>query len=153
VSSPDALAAPVELTLPVLTAPAGQPAPSGAEFAWLHAIDDDSGSFLGYIRSAARFDARRNTVTIRLPMAQLQGTLFLPARLSPAWVANHDPSVHIWSGPAGGAVDFGFAGRQFTTFSVVAPQVGPRFFVYNPVTDNYGWIDAPGVGPVGPPGR
>jgi hypothetical protein len=34
---------------------------------------------------------------------------------------------------------------------VVGPQVGGRILVFNRFAANYGWIDAEGVGPVGPP--
>jgi len=84
-------------------------------------------------------------------MADLQGTLFLPAALMPAYVANFDAQAHIYSSPFASATDYGLAGPQYTTFTVVAPQVASRLYVYDPVTDNYGWIDVQGVGPVPPP--
>jgi len=91
-------------------------------------------------------------LSLRLPAGTLQGALFLPAVLVPAYVQNFDPEVHIYSGPGRDAIDYGLAAPQFTTFTVVGPQVGRRIFVYNPATQNYGWIDATGVGPVpGPP--
>jgi hypothetical protein len=90
-------------------------------------------------------------VGLRVPLASLQGTLFLPATLVPAYVQNFDPGAHIYSGPGADAVDYGVAGPQYTTFTVVAPQLGNRLFVYNPVTENYGWIDARSVGPVPAP--
>jgi hypothetical protein len=125
--------------------------PPGATFAWLEAIYDAQGNFLGYIRPAASFDPGTGSDWIDVPASGLEGTLFLPASLTPAWVQNHDPLVHLWSGPTREARDFGFAGPQFTTFTVAAPQVTQRLFVYSPVVDNYGWIDASGVGPSGPP--
>jgi hypothetical protein len=48
-------------------------------------------------------------------------------------------------------VDYGLAGPQFTIYTVVGPQVAGRIYVFNPTTLNYGWIDASGVGPSGPP--
>ncbi len=59
----------------------------------------------------------------------------------------------MWSGPAGtpDVVSFGQTSQQFCAFQVVEPQDGPRLFVYNPYTDNYFWIDADAVGPVGEP--
>ena len=72
-------------------------------------------------------------------------------QLLPAWVQNFDESVHIYSGPTREALDYGVAAPRFTVFPVVAPQVLGRVFVYNPVTENYGWIDVRGVGPAGPP--
>jgi hypothetical protein len=88
---------------------------------------------------------------LRLSVGELQGTLFLPTSITAAYVANFDPNVHIYSGPFAEGVDYGVAGPQYTTFTVVAPQVGSRLFVYNPTTDNYGWIDVSGIGPAPPP--
>jgi hypothetical protein len=137
----------VLITLPVLA----QPAQPDLVFAWLQAVYGDDGGFLGYARPAATFDPATGTLTWRTSVAALQGTLFLPALLGPAWVQNHDPLVHVFSGPTRQALDFGFAGPQFTTFTVMAPQLGLRLYVYSPVVDNYAWIDVPGVGPSGPP--
>lgn len=41
--------------------------------------------------------------------------------------------------------------RRGVAFSLAAPQVGQRVGVYNPFTDNYGWIDVAGVGPAAGP--
>ena len=137
----------VEITLPLQP-----PAEPGARFHWLHEVYED-GEVLGWAWSKEEIrDEVAGTILIPLSVAELQGTLFLPVSILPGFVQNHDPMVHVWSGPTRLAVDFGFAGPQFTTFSVVAPQVGLRIFVYSPVVDNYAWIDAPGVGPSGPPG-
>ena len=137
----------VDLTLPVYSV-------SGGTFAWLQGSYDASGGFLGYIRPAADFDAASNTVTLHPAATALSGTLFLPVVISPAYVQNFDAGVHLFSGPDARAVDFGVAGvTQFTTFTVVAPQLGQRLYVYNPNSGNYGWIDVAGVGPSGAPGR
>ena len=40
---------------------------------------------------------------------------------------------------------------MLTTYTVVAKQVGDRIYVLNEVTKNFGWIDALGVAPTGPP--
>jgi hypothetical protein len=120
-------------------------------FTWLQAIYDGQGNFLGYVRSPADFDASRGANLLHTTVGGLQGTLFLPVTLTPAWVQNFDPLVHMWSGPTLEARDFGFAGPQFTTFTVEAPQIVDRLFVYSPVVNNYGWIDIGGVGPSGPP--
>ena len=112
----------------------------------------EDGEVLGWTWSKDEVrDEATGTVTIPLSVAELQGTLFLPVSIQPGYVQNHDPLVHTWSGPTSLAADFGFAGPQFTTFTVVAPQVGLRLFVYSPVVDNYAWIDVSGVGPSGPP--
>jgi hypothetical protein len=123
------------------------PLPPGARVILLREFAGPPPGFL-------RVDANPNpdgTLTAHLPLTNFQGTLFLPASLTPAFVQNHDPLVHMWSGPTLEARDFGFAGPQFTTFTVVAPQVGSRLDVYSPVVNNYGWVDAGGVGPSGPP--
>ena len=136
----------VALTLPHL--PVAEP---GAEFHWLHEVFEGA-EFLGYAWApdeAVNPDA--GTVTFTLPVAALQGTVFLPAAITPGWVQNHDPLVHTWSGPTTEARDFGYAGPQWTTFTVVAPQLQTRLFVYSPVVGNYAWIDVAGVGPSGPP--
>lgn len=131
--------------------PLGRPTEAGAVFHWLYEVFED-GEFLGYTWSPDEVvDEAAGTVTIPMPVSELQGTLFLPASLTPGFVANHDPLAEMWSGPTKEARGFGYAGPQFTTFPVVAPQVRERLFVYSPVVQNYAWIDALSVGPVGPP--
>jgi hypothetical protein len=140
----------LELDLPVVPA-AEVTAPEAGDFAWLHGVYEH-GVLLGYVRPAAAFDAATGTLRLRLSLDALQGTHFLPVQLIPAWVQSFDSDVRIWSGPTREALDYGRAGPAFTVFPVVAPQVLGRVFVYNPVTENYGWIDVRGVGPAGPPG-
>jgi hypothetical protein len=77
--------------------------------------------------------------------------LVLPVALQPAFVQNFSAESHIYSNPNSDAVDFGIAGPQFTTFTVVAPQVGGRIYVLNPQTKGYGWINASEVGPASAP--
>ncbi|MBI3970944.1 MAG: hypothetical protein HY332_06615 [Chloroflexi bacterium] len=148
----------VTLRLPLPLYPPQQSPQRDHVSSWLQALyERGDGGFLGYVRRPAIFDPPTGTLRLDVPLAALAstqgmpGTLFLPARLVPAWVQNFDPEVHIYSGPTAGAVDYGVAGPQFTTFTVVAPQVAGRLHVFNPVTQNYGWIDAGGVGPAGPP--
>jgi hypothetical protein len=136
----------VALTLPRL--PVAEP---GAEFHWLHEVFEGA-EFLGYAWALDEaVDPDAGTVTFTMPVAGLQGTVFLPASITPGWVQNHDPLVHTWSGPTTEARDFGFAGPQWTTFTAVAPQVRDRLLVWSPVVSNYAWIDVAGVGPSGPP--
>ncbi len=66
----------------------------------------------------------------------------------PATVATLDADARTWSTPWSDALDFGPVGPALTDLVVVAPQVRGRIYVYNPVTANYGWIDASRVGPV-----
>ncbi|MGH2459103.1 MAG: L,D-transpeptidase family protein, partial [Chloroflexota bacterium] len=68
---------------------------------------------------------------------------------APWWVQSFQP-VHLWSGPADPAADYG-AVPQWSFLQVVTPQAGPRLYVYVPWTKNYAYVDATGVGPSGPP--
>lgn len=139
---PDSLAGQsVQVELPVL---------AQGPFAWLQELDVN-GQFAGYVRPAATFDPGQNGLQITLPVASLSQTLYLPAILQNAWVSSFDRNVHIWSGPTTDAVDFGLAGPQGAIFPVVGPQVLGRIYVFDPATGGYGWIDASGVGPSGPP--
>lgn len=130
--------------------PTASPLPNG-QFGWIHEIREN-GTILGYGRDIARFDPTTNALIVQATVGDLLlGTSLQPVVFTPWWVPNYDPSVHVYSGPTHGAVDYGIAAPQFTTFTVVGPQVGTRLFVYNPITHNVGWIDARGVGPVGNP--
>jgi hypothetical protein len=150
-TTPDALGNEFfDVALPILATPASP----DQQFEWLIGRYD-AGRFIGYERRGSAFDPATNTLHYRLSAAELQGTLLLPALVGRAYVATLDPSAHIYSGPLLDAADFGEAGPQFTRFSVVGPQVAGRLFVFNPLTSNYGWIEADGVGPVAvaAPGR
>ncbi|NDB19631.1 MAG: carboxypeptidase regulatory-like domain-containing protein, partial [Proteobacteria bacterium] len=122
-------------------------------FAYLLGLHDGtpSGGFLGYLRPPATFDGRAGTQTIEQPIDSFGGSLILPVDLVPSYVANHSADAHLWSGPTADAIDFGPVGEQFTLLTVVAPQVGFRINVYNPITRNYGWIDVDAVGPADAP--
>jgi hypothetical protein len=140
----------VTLTLPRLPV-SDADASAGATFHWLYELYDGD-AILGYAWAPDEVvDPAADTVTFSVPVAGLQGTVFVPSAIIPGYVANHDPLVHVWSGPTLEARDFGFAGPQWTTFAVLAPQVRLRLFVWSPVVDNYAWIDVAGVGPVGAP--
>jgi hypothetical protein len=134
-------------------------------FAWLQEIDVQ-GRFAGYVRPDGPFDPPSNSHVLAVPLGALQGTsqgsnspatgappgapgvLFLPVVLQPAWVATFDPAARVWFGPTADALDFGAAGPQFTVFTVVGPQVLGRVLVFDPLTENYGWLDAAEVSPV-----
>ena len=136
----------VFVSLPVLQTSAT----SAGTFTWLMEVQED-GQFLGYVRLDSVFDPATNSLVFNVPVSFLTGTLFLPVVLQPAWVSNFDPLVHIWSSPFKTAADFGSAGPQFTVFPALAPQVGQRILVFDPVTGGIGWIDVTGAGPSGPP--
>jgi hypothetical protein len=63
----------------------------------------------------------------------------------PWWVQNHR-ETELWSGMDDAAISFGTV-PQWSTFLVVAPQDGPRLYVYNPATEGHAYIDAAAVGP------
>lgn len=143
---PDSVSGQVfRVVLPVPSAPIKP----GEFVTWLVEVREE-GHFLGYMRMPAAFDPATNTVTFELTGTQLSGTRFLPVVIQPAAVVNFDARARIWSSPFRNAVDFGEAAPQWTQFQVLGSQVGSRILVHNPVTDNDGWIDANGVGPVNP---
>jgi hypothetical protein len=126
------------------------PTNQDTQFAWLREVRAN-GMFAGYFRDSADFDPAANSLVIQVPAGSLTGTLFLPSFIVPAFVANFDAETHIFSSPFEDAIDFGVAGPQFTHFKVVGPQVSERIFVFDEVSQNYGWIAASGVGPVAGP--
>ena len=73
---------------------------------------------------------------------------------TPFWVKNHR-LTEMWSGPTDGpgVVSFGMTSQQFCSFQVALQPSGPRLYVFNPHSQNYFWINADAVGPVGPPER
>jgi lipoprotein-anchoring transpeptidase ErfK/SrfK len=70
-------------------------------------------------------------------------------RAEERWVQNHEPT-ELWSDPGPEAVSFGTV-RQFSYFRLHGEQQGDRFYVYNPRTDNFAYIDAAAVGPSSAP--
>ncbi|MCX6021133.1 MAG: hypothetical protein NTZ05_05285, partial [Chloroflexi bacterium] len=67
------------------------------------------------------------------------------------WVSNHR-LAEMWSQALRTATEqnFGMTSQQFCVFEV-RRQEGNRFFVFNPYTNNYFWIDADAVGKIGVP--
>jgi hypothetical protein len=125
--------------------------PTDASLGYLYETRDGGGNFVGYLRAPTTFVPLTGRQDWSLTAAEMRATLVLPVALRPAYVANFVPGLRIWSGPYEGAKDFGPAGPLLTTYTVVAPQVGDRIYVLNEVTKNFGWIDASGVAPTGPP--
>jgi hypothetical protein len=125
------------------------PPNADTQMAWLREVTF-SGTFAGYFRDAATFDAATNSLITQVAAGSLSGTLLLPTFIVPAFVANFDASAHIFSSPFPDATDFGVAGPQFTRFKVVAPQVIDRIYVFNEASQGYGWIEADKVGPASP---
>ena len=132
-----------QISMPVLPGSSNR----SSVFAWLVATYDVTG-FIGYVRAPSVFDADTNRVLVSVPLSGLaSGALFLPALLANTSVLIQDAEARLYSRPDALAVDFGLAGDQFSELEVVAPQVRDRLFVFSPVTENYGWIDALMVGP------
>ena len=132
-----------QISMPVLAGTSRR----SSVFAWLVATYDNTG-FVGYVRMPSLFDVETNRVLVSVPLNGLaSGALFLPALLANTSVLIQDAEARLFSRPDELAVDFGLAGDQFSELEVVAPQVRDRLFVFSPVTENYGWIDALKVGP------
>jgi len=72
-----------------------------------------------------------------------------PLAFQPFWVENFVVTP-IWSGSDASAVDFGNQ-PPFFSFLVVQAQAASRLYVFNPRSNNYGYVDAADVGPSGPP--
>ena len=123
----------------------------GKVLAYLHSLRRPDGKFQGYLRAPAAFDGATGSQSWSLNAGATADLLLLVAAIQPGYVQNFEASAHIYSGPDDLALDFGEAGPAFTTFTVVGPQVDQRIYVYSPVSKGYGWIDASGVGPSGPP--
>ena len=128
------------------------PVGDGNTFAYLYSTGGGTGAgFAGYLRAPAEFDPPTGRQVWKMSVGEASDVLILPVSLSPAYVQNFSETARIYSSSEDSAADFGAAGPQYTTFTVVAPQVRGRIYVYNPVTAGYGWINATEVGPSGAP--
>lgn len=67
-----------------------------------------------------------------------------------AWWGETQVAAELWSGADGGAVSFGRVGRG-SALLVVAPQRGARYYVFNPASKNYAYVDAGALVPGSPP--
>ena len=138
-------AARIQFSLPSIKVAPGQ------TLGYLYSTRSSGGAFAGYLRAPAEFEPPTTRQVWTLSTDEVADLLILPVAFQPAYVQNFAAAARIYSGPDDLALDFGVAGPAFTTFTVVGPQVGTRIFVYSPVSKGYGWIDARGVGPSGPP--
>ncbi|MCL4543741.1 MAG: N-acetylmuramoyl-L-alanine amidase [Chloroflexi bacterium] len=68
----------------------------------------------------------------------------------PFWVETVVPATPLKSAPTNPSVIFGTV-PQWTYLLVKAPQQGTRLYVFNPTTNGTAYVDAPNVGPSGPP--
>ena len=66
---------------------------------------------------------------------------------TPKHVRSDDPATHVWSTPYADATDFGSIGRAPVTYQVLDREAD-RYFVHNPETGNYSWIDIVSVTPM-----
>jgi len=66
----------------------------------------------------------------------------------PYWVVAYSP-ITLWSNPTFDALSFGDV-HQWSAFYVVRPASEGRLYVWNPISENYAWIDEVSVGPVDP---
>ncbi len=66
---------------------------------------------------------------------------------TPKYVRSDDPATHVWSTPYADATDFGPIGRAPVTYQVLEREAD-RYFVRNPQTGNYSWIDVVAVTPM-----
>jgi L,D-transpeptidase catalytic domain len=89
------------------------------------------------------------TPVSRTPTPAAQPPTPAPSDDPPVWVATHSPT-EVWSGAEPDSASFGRVPIGFP-FRVVASQEGARLLVYNPLTDNIGWVDAGAVGPIPTP--
>ena len=67
--------------------------------------------------------------------------------VTPKYVLSTDPTTRVWSTPYGDATDFGPIGRAPVTYEVLEREAD-RYFVRNPETGNYSWIDVGAVTPM-----
>ncbi|HEV7664102.1 MAG TPA: Ig-like domain-containing protein, partial [Chloroflexota bacterium] len=145
VALPDATPAQtLSISLPVLV----ETLAAGDTFTWLVEVRED-GQFLGYMRYPSTLDALTGMLVYDIPATTLQQSSVLPVILHPASVQTFVADVHVYSSPLRSAEDFGVVGEVWSTFDVIAPQVGGRIGVRLPATDELVWIDADGVGPSG----
>ena len=96
------------------------------EFGYLAQANDASGAFVGYVRADAKFNPSSGRQEFSAKVGDLGGAFMIPAAFQPAYVQNFASDLKIWSGWDDKAASFGDAGPQFTTFKVVAPQIGKR---------------------------
>jgi hypothetical protein len=78
-----------------------------------------------------------------------------PATL-PNSVRTRSAFVHVYAHEGPSAIDFGLVGPSGTALTVIGPALEGRVFVFNPVTENYGWVNLTDVvtmdgAPVGVP--
>ena len=91
----------------------------------------------------------RISLVVAVAAAGLAPSFAGVARAEERWVQSH-LVTELWSGPGPEAISFGKA-RQFSYFRLHSEQVGDRFYVYNPRTQNFAYVDARAVGPSTPP--
>ena len=112
--------------------------PITRNYAW---IDVDSVDITGPPAVATSQVGRAGTAPAESP-ACIPG-----CAVTPKYVRSTDPTTHVWSTPYGDATDFGPIGRAPVTYQVLEREAD-RYFVRNPETGNYSWIDVGAVTPM-----
>src|SRR4029078_4158893 len=107
------------------------------------------GQFLGYMSYPSTFDPQTNSLVFELTGQGLQTISVLPVILQPSRVQAFMDDVHTFSSPFREGVDFGVLGPVWSSYAVLAPQVGGRIGILSRGGSGMIWIDASGVGPAG----
>jgi hypothetical protein len=135
---------PVSVRLPV----AARPPDADTQFAWL-VEERDNGRFVGYRRITGAAQWPSELQVLAVPLSSLQGTLFQPVFVAPAYVETLEADVRLWSSSSASANAAELAVPQFTRFRVIGPELRQRLPVLNVSTNESGWIDVDRVGFVG----
>jgi hypothetical protein len=72
-----------------------------------------------------------------LPLRELSGV----SVALPKAVRTNSATAHIYAHEGPTAIDFGLVGPTGTTLTVIGPVLEGRVFVFNPATENYGWVN------------
>ena len=64
-----------------------------------------------------------------------------PVTKIPDTVKTSSATVHVYAHEGPDAIDFGLVGPAGTVLTVIGPALDGRVFVFNPVTENYGWVN------------
>jgi hypothetical protein len=73
---------------------------------------------------------------VPVPVATPDATVTLPKA-----VKANSGTAHVYAHEGPTAIDFGLVGPMGTTLTVIGPALEGRVFVFNPVTENYGWVN------------
>ena len=71
----------------------------------------------------------------------------VPTVSAPSTARTRSADVRVFSNPTAAAIDFGPVGPSGTVLTIIGPQNGSRTFIFNPVTENYGWVEVADLEP------